>query len=416
MSTQMQLRGGTTAENLLFTGAQREVTVDTDKNTLVVQDGITAGGFPLATEATLADGTYLYIDDTGGGSVANAYILIPQTNTNVPNSYRNGVIFSFVTTNPNTGPSTASFQGLGAKSIKYPGGLDPAAGDVSGRVTLIYDLANDWLELQRKATGSPPQIRTVGASVNANTMTVTLSPCTIDFRSTVGSSGAVTSVNVVSTLSLTIPSGATLGTVNGVASSIAIVAINNAGTVELAVVNTSGSGQLDESSIVNTVAISAASLSATVFYSLVARAGVAYRVVGFVESTQASAGVWASPPSKVQGQGGQTIIGLRSVRAQASAWVNFNGTGVVAIRDSYNVSSITDNGTGDYTVNFATPLANANYAISLTTRSQGGPGITAVTIEENNTTAPTASAFRIVTKQSAAGIDSVAVYALVFGG
>ena len=43
------------------------------------------------------------------------------------------------------------------------------------------------------------------------------------------------------------------------------------------------------------------------------------------------------------------------------AWVNFNGTGTVAIRASGNVSSITDNGTGDYTVNFATAMADVNY-------------------------------------------------------
>ena len=46
------------------------------------------------------------------------------------------------------------------------------------------------------------------------------------------------------------------------------------------------------------------------------------------------------------------------------AWVNFNGTGTVAIRASGNVSSITDNGTGDYTVNFATAMPDANYAYS----------------------------------------------------
>ena len=44
------------------------------------------------------------------------------------------------------------------------------------------------------------------------------------------------------------------------------------------------------------------------------------------------------------------------------AWVNFNGTGTVAIRASGNVSSITDNGTGDYTVNFATTMPDVNYA------------------------------------------------------
>ena len=46
------------------------------------------------------------------------------------------------------------------------------------------------------------------------------------------------------------------------------------------------------------------------------------------------------------------------------AWVNFNGTGTVAIRGSGNVSSITDNGTGDYTVNFTTAMADANYNVS----------------------------------------------------
>lgn len=45
------------------------------------------------------------------------------------------------------------------------------------------------------------------------------------------------------------------------------------------------------------------------------------------------------------------------------AWVNFNGTGTVAIRASGNVSSITDNGTGDYTVNMTTALADTSYSV-----------------------------------------------------
>ena len=43
------------------------------------------------------------------------------------------------------------------------------------------------------------------------------------------------------------------------------------------------------------------------------------------------------------------------------AWINFNGTGTVAIRASGNVSSITDNGTGDYTINFSTAMPDTNY-------------------------------------------------------
>ena len=48
----------------------------------------------------------------------------------------------------------------------------------------------------------------------------------------------------------------------------------------------------------------------------------------------------------------------------ARAWVNFNGTGTVAIRNSGNVSSITDNGTGNYTVNFTTAMPDTNYFVS----------------------------------------------------
>ncbi len=53
-----------------------------------------------------------------------------------------------------------------------------------------------------------------------------------------------------------------------------------------------------------------------------------------------------------------------SVPGTAKAWVNFNGTSTVAIRASYNVSSITDRGVGAYSVNFATAMPDANYAVA----------------------------------------------------
>ena len=61
---------------------------------------------------------------------------------------------------------------------------------------------------------------------------------------------------------------------------------------------------------------------------------------------------------------GITKLQSNGVTTNALAWVNFNGTGTVAIRSSYNVSSITDNGTGDYTVNFTTALSDANYSVT----------------------------------------------------
>ena len=60
------------------------------------------------------------------------------------------------------------------------------------------------------------------------------------------------------------------------------------------------------------------------------------------------------------------IKALAETNNPIKAWVNFNGTGTVSIRDSLNVSSITDNGTGDYTINFSSPLSSSNYAPLIT--------------------------------------------------
>ena len=66
----------------------------------------------------------------------------------------------------------------------------------------------------------------------------------------------------------------------------------------------------------------------------------------------------ANTISNAAGTGPITLTGQYA----AKAWVNFNGTGTVAIRQSGNVSSLTDHGTGDYTVNFSNAFADANYA------------------------------------------------------
>ena len=57
------------------------------------------------------------------------------------------------------------------------------------------------------------------------------------------------------------------------------------------------------------------------------------------------------------------------VQGSAKAWVNFNGVTTATINASYNVSSVTRNGTGDYTVNFTNAISDANYAVGITTNS-----------------------------------------------
>ena len=58
---------------------------------------------------------------------------------------------------------------------------------------------------------------------------------------------------------------------------------------------------------------------------------------------------------------GATAVGFGG-ESPIKAWVNFNGTGTVAIKDSMNVSSVTDNGTGDYIINFTVAMSDTNYA------------------------------------------------------
>lgn len=84
------------------------------------------------------------------------------------------------------------------------------------------------------------------------------------------------------------------------------------------------------------------------------------------------------------------------------AWINFDGTGTPAIRGSFNVSSITDNGTGDYTINFTTVMPDANYAVtaSCSNASSGANFFGNVTLfvatSGATSQAPTTSAFRFI--------------------
>jgi hypothetical protein len=95
--------------------------------------------------------------------------------------------------------------------------------------------------------------------------------------------------------------------------------------------------------------------------------------------------------------GGSTLYPQFACRA----WVNFNGTGTVAIRGSGNVSSITDLGVGRYTVNFTTAMADANYAWSGACEGQSTMGTSSygMYVSQLYSTAPTSSALAFATLQ-----------------
>jgi hypothetical protein len=92
------------------------------------------------------------------------------------------------------------------------------------------------------------------------------------------------------------------------------------------------------------------------------------------------------------------------------AWVNFNGTGTVAIRASGNVTSITDNGTGDYTVNFTTAMPDANYSCVGFSEPGAGAGN-----KGPYQTTSSASGARVIVYNSAGNlVDSALVNVAIF--
>jgi hypothetical protein len=96
------------------------------------------------------------------------------------------------------------------------------------------------------------------------------------------------------------------------------------------------------------------------------------------------------------------------------AWVNFNGTGTVAIRASGNVTSITDNGTGDYTVNITTAMPDANYAVVASVQLASGNNN--LTITPGYQANPTTSAIRFSTQSGSTTtlFDCGFIYVAVF--
>ena len=110
--------------------------------------------------------------------------------------------------------------------------------------------------------------------------------------------------------------------------------------------------------------------------------------------------------------------GSAAVAYGCRAWVNFNGTGTVAIRASGNVSSITDNGAGDYTVNFTSAMPDANYSVvSIVRRDEtigNNSGYASVRNVASAVVAGSARMFTVLPASPATGLDMEAVFVSIF--
>lgn len=220
-----------------------------------------------------------------------------------------------VTFSPN---ASDNFPGqAGGASYVIPAGSAVYVATNAAASGAWYPTTTDPMTLRATPSLSAPYNLSLGCSVAGNALTCNVldrngntpsaaSPVIASFRNPTAATGTPVLRTISGALSLTIPSGATIGTANGQANRLWLAWADIAGTPALCVwnsLNVSGPSIVawDETSPTTAPAISGSSSSAQTWYcSSAAVTSVSFRVLGYVESTQSTAGTWASAPTKIQ--------------------------------------------------------------------------------------------------------------------
>lgn len=198
--------------------------------------------------------------------------------------------------------------------------------DTSGTVLTTGNTATDALALgatssssvlspsnlqQERQLGTQPVNLGLQASVAASALTISLkgkdgadpsatNPVTIPFRNVTAATGTLSYLVVTTATSLVVSSGSTLGMTNDIASTLAIVAFNDAGTLRLGIINPTTLPITDSIGSSTAEGGAGAADSAGVFYTGTAVTSKAYTVIGYAVITEATAGTWASAPTTLQ--------------------------------------------------------------------------------------------------------------------
>jgi hypothetical protein len=229
------------------------------------------------------------------------------------------------TSAPPTGTNNIFFRWILAQALNVPADasvttakIDPAGVALPSASTATTQAAADnstklatTAYADRVGALLRPQIQPLPWSRASNALTIAAQQYSLAFKTSL-TSGAVATVTGTPA-ALTIPSGATLGTVSAVQSTIIVAVLNNAGTLEYTVQNLAGGSDMSETGVISTTAISAGATANNVWYSNTARTNVPYAIVGRIDSTQTTAGTWATDPSLVQGVGGQALTAMSSI-------------------------------------------------------------------------------------------------------
>ena len=219
---------------------------------------------------------------------------------------------------------------------------------IEGSTTQTLMYFGEWIDLQCDGTMwhivgkmilcNDPSNYSIAASVGSNALTLALKtrdgadPDSGDgiaffFRNATSATGDVAVARAVAATSIVVSSGSTLGTVNGQASYLYLYAINNSGTVELAVSST----LFDDMSVQSTTAEGGAGAadSATVLYSTTARSNKAIKLIARIKNSQTTAGTWAAVPTEISLTQNQTPLSSLSFTNAAAEYAAFTRLGLM---------------------------------------------------------------------------------------
>lgn len=319
-----------------------------------------------------------------------------------PAAYAAGQTFSFQSAGANTTAVTLDVSGLGVKNVTKNGTAPLIAGDIAANAIVIVQYDGTRFQLVGGVTASStPASGNLSGALNFNQVSISAattsnilgagansilltgnSPITITSFGTSTQAGAarfVTSTGsgahvLTNSASLILPGGANITVAQGDSWIV-----------------------IDEGSDVARV----------VEYTRAASGTTCTLLAG----TSANNLVQLNGSAQIPAVDGSLLTNVVATgTTSAKAWVNFNGTGVVAIRKAFNVSSITDNGTGDYTVN--TSISDANYSAVITISDTGTPDIAPIKAG----TTPTSTTLDILAFNSSTGMpgDTPIVNVIIF--
>lgn len=351
-----------------------------------------------------------YAADTGS---ANTIVIAPSP---ARLAYNTGDMFLVKPIANSTGAATINVNGLGAKSIKLVDGTDPTTGMIvtTGMFLLVYNGTNMILINPKTAATSGLPYASAGGTANA--LTATYSPAV---TLTDGMTVLLVAASANTTTATFSPNGLTAKTIHkGLANTLAPGDIIGAGHILQLTYRSS----VDKWILENPAGLSsvfASSSAMTYFYGY--DGAEQTRRASRGEASQALTATQSDVTSETTPGSAPNLIACDNLRYSnrvARAWINFNASsGTPTITQAFNVTSITDNAVGDYTLNFTNALANANYNVSgissatLTTQCYckivaGGAG--------GVPTTKTTSALRVSTGAAAAA-DAAECNFLIFG-